>query len=96
MDIEEMRRLAAEREAAKRSRDREIARSIVALEETEGWKHFTKIAEALIEANIPNISQFSDEGATLIASQIAFVSGIKRCLGLIKQQKDILSSLTEK
>lgn len=79
-----------------READLAAAKAIAEMEQSEGWKHFKAKAEALIESNIPNVSQFSDEGATLIASQIAFVSGIKRCLGLMTQQKEILASLTEK
>lgn len=78
---------------AERAQALNAALAIVSLEGTEGWKHYVKAAESLIESMTPNISAFDEHNATIIASQIAFISGIKRCLGLMQQQKDIMVSL---
>ncbi len=69
------------------------AKAIVSLEASEGWKHFTELAKEVIESNTPDISTFNSEDAVKIAAQMAFISGIKRCIGLMEQQKDVLASL---
>lgn len=68
------------------------AKAIVSIEETEGWKHFVQEAEALIQSMTPEVSMFNDEDAVRIASQITFISGVKRCLGLMNKQKDLLAT----
>lgn len=69
------------------------ARAIVSLEDTEGWKAFVGVANDLIASFTPDVTTFTPDSASEIAAQMAFVSGIKRCLGLMAQQKDILASL---
>jgi hypothetical protein len=78
---------------AERAKQVERAKAIIALEESEGWKHLKAVAEELINSYTPDISSFTTEQATTIASQIAFTSGIKRILGIVNQQREILASL---
>jgi hypothetical protein len=73
-----------------------IAKAIISLEQTEGWKHFVKAAETLAANHVGKHSSFSADKAVEIASKVAYASGIHACLGLIKQQKSILDSLTLK
>lgn len=61
-----------------------VAESIANLEKSEGWQNLVKAAEFLIQQKTPDISQFSAEEATLIASKMAHVSGIKACLAIVK------------
>lgn len=70
-----------------------IAKAVAALEEAEGWAHFKSAAQDLIDAHMPDVSSFSQEQQTVIASQMTFISGIKRCLGLIEYHKDVLASV---
>jgi hypothetical protein len=73
-----------------------IAESIASLEQSEGWAHFTKAAEALITQNTPNITTFTTDEATAIASKMTFISGIKACLGLVKANKKRAADLRPK
>jgi hypothetical protein len=73
-----------------------IAKAIISLEKTEGWTHFVKAAENLAANHVGKHSSFNDKTAVEIASKVAYASGIHACLGLIKQQKSILDSLTTK
>lgn len=66
---------------------RQVSASIAALEETEGWKYLVLAAEKLIQIYTPNITSFTSEEATEIASKMAFISGVKRCLGIPEQHK---------
>lgn len=66
------------------------------LEDTDGWKVFVELSHNLMAANTPEISSFTQEEAAKYASQLVFISGIKRCLGLMDQQKGILKSLKDK
>lgn len=81
--------------AAERTKAIAVAKAVVSLEETEGWQQFTQLAEKLIFSMTPDISAFTPDMATQIASQMAFVSGVKRCIGLMDQQKNILESLKD-
>lgn len=69
------------------------ASAILSLEDTEGWKAFVKESEKLVAALTPDVATFNSEDAVKIAAQMAFISGVKRCIGLMQQQKDILASL---
>lgn len=69
-----------------------IAKAVVTMSESDGWQAFVQLADALIASMTPEVSQFDAQKATVIASQMAFVSGIRRCIGLVQQQKDILAS----
>ena len=80
-------------EEAERAKALNTAELITSLEDTEGWKAFTGLAKDLAESLTPEISQFVAEEASVYASRLTFVSGIKRCIGLMDQQKEILSSL---
>lgn len=71
-------------------RELEIAKMIVALEETEGWAHFKNAVNDLIQTMTPDVSQFTQEQATVYASKLTFVSGIKRCIGLMDKFKNQL------
>ncbi len=73
-----------------------IAESIASLEQSEGWGHFTKAAEALIAQNLPSVTSFSEEEATRIASKMAYITGIKDCLGLVKANKKRVADLKPK
>jgi len=79
-----------------RQKELDTAKAIAALEETEGWQAFVRVAESLIKAMTPEVQRFTQEEATEIASQLAFASGIKRCIGLMQQQKDIINSSKDK
>jgi len=77
-------------EKAKHAQRIEAARAIMDLEEHPGWAHFTALAEELIATYTPNISEFTEAEATKYASQLTFISGIKRCLNLMQQQKELV------
>jgi len=73
-----------------------VAKRIISLEHADGWADFVKAAETLAANHIGKHSSFSADDAVKIASKVAYSSGIHACLGLIKQQKSILDSLTPK
>jgi hypothetical protein len=72
---------------------RTIAQSILSLKESEAWGHFVKAAEALIQANTPQVYNFTQDQAVQIASKNVFCSGVQACLNLVNQQEKILESL---
>jgi len=64
-----------------------IAESIAGIENSEGWKHFERAAEHLIQQAMPNYTSFTSEQATVIASKMTYINGIKDCLALVKNNK---------
>lgn len=72
---------------------RRLAAAIVGMEGSEGWKAFKELAESLAVTMTPRPEEFKAEDAVLYASRMTFVSGIRRCIGLMEQQKEILASL---
>jgi len=78
---------------AERVKALRTAELITEMAESEGWKAFSELAETLVKTYTPDVNSFTPDQATAIASQMAFVSGIKRCVGLIDQQREILQTL---
>lgn len=71
-----------------------ILEAIVSLENSESWKHFALAAEDLARSNMPDISMVHDaDHALQVASQVAFASGIRRAVGIIRSSKEKLKSL---
>lgn len=68
------------------------AKAIAELEQSEGWQHFLQAANDLIATYTPELSECTTDDMARIATRMAFVSGVKRCIGLMQQQKDILES----
>lgn len=69
----------------------QAARAIVALREHEGWRHFVALAESLAGSYTPEMAYFSSQEEALnIASKMSFVAGIRRCIGLMDQQRNLL------
>lgn len=85
--------LQSAEQKASRSKQLKTAEAIVSLSNSPGWAAFVGEAERLIASFTPDVSSFDDKHATVIASQMAFISGIKRCIGLMDQQKSIHASL---
>lgn len=63
--------------------DKERAKKITRMGQSEGWEEFRKSIELLIAAHMPTVTQFTPEGATQIAGQMAYISGLKRCLKIM-------------
>ena len=76
----------------KRTQDVNRATAIVRMADSEGWKAFVAEAEELAASHTPEVSAFTPDMATQIASQMAFVSGIHRTIGLMEKYKDIVAS----
>lgn len=73
-----------------------IAQSITDLSQTEGWRHYLKTVEALINAETPKNSQVNGvDDAIQIASKMAFVNGLKRAIQIPEAQAKRLNSLKE-
>ena len=73
-----------------------ICESIAGLEQTEGWKHFVIAANSLAEANFPAGDYVGGQDAAIAtASKVCFITGIKRCLGIMQQAKEQLKTLTD-
>jgi|GEM_PF-3764084 len=70
-----------------------VAESIATLEKSDGWQNLLKAAEFLIQQKTPDVAQFSPEEATVIASKMAHVSGIKAVLALVKNSKKKIADL---
>jgi hypothetical protein len=70
-----------------------IATMISKLSRAPGWPEFVKAANALADSHIGKYSQFSDTEAVIIASKVAYASGIRACIGIVTQQERILASL---
>jgi hypothetical protein len=71
-----------------------VAREVAALSESPQWDAFKQLAEKLIESYTPDVDTVHNaDHAIEIASRLAFVSGVKRVLGLPEQQKATLKSL---
>lgn len=68
------------------------AKAIAEMGQSEGWQYFKEAAEALIQVMTPDVSEFEGGDAERIASRMAHVSGIKRCLGIMEHQKSIIQT----
>lgn len=80
----------------KRARELAVAELVTEMGDSPGWECFQRIANTLADTYTPDIAEFNSEGAVSVASRMAFVSGIRRCIGLMDQQRDILQSLKRK
>lgn len=70
-----------------------IAREISALSESPQWQVFKKEVEKLILAYTPDVDTVRNaDHAIEVASRLAFISGVKRVLGMPEQYKQILKS----
>jgi len=69
-----------------------LSTMILKLKQAPGWAEFEKAANTLADSQIGRISQFSDAEAVVIASKVAYASGIRACIGIVTQQERILAS----
>ena len=72
-----------------------IAQSLVNLSQSDGWRHYEKAIKALIEQETPRPKGFSPDEATLIASQMSYLSGLQAALDLVESQKQLVKELSK-
>lgn len=65
----------------------EVARAIWQLEQSEGWTHFKQAAELMIQQKSPYVETFKPEEATIIASKMAHIGGMRAALNIPRAAK---------
>lgn len=65
------------------SKEIQRIRALKTLAQSEAWRHFEDAANELIRTYSEPVECFNANDATRIASKAVFVSGIRRCLGLV-------------
>lgn len=58
-------------------------KALKALAQSDAWRHFEDAANELIRTYSEPVESFNADDATRIASKAVFVSGIRRCLGIV-------------